>query len=61
MLIPNQGVIFKKGTYLIDSFFIKVEIIRIGFDIRLNLGPPGFKFIEIFTGILLRGPLIGRD
>ena len=53
--MPNQGVILKKGTYLVDSFFIGVEIIRISLDIRLNLGPPGFKFIKIFTVILLRG------
>ena len=51
----NQGVILKKGTYLINSFFIRVEIIGIGLDIRLNLNPPGFKFIKILTIILLRG------
>ena len=51
----NQGVILKKGTYLINSFFIRVEIIGIGLDIRLNLGPLRLKFTKIFTIILLRG------
>ena len=53
--MPNQGIILKKGTYLTDSFFTRVEIIGIGFDIRLNLGPPGFKLTKILTVILLRG------
>ena len=51
----NQGVILEKGTYLVDSFFTGVEIVGIGLDIRLNLGPPGFEFAEILTVILLRG------
>ena len=55
MLMLNQGVILEKGTYPADPFFIGVEIIRIGFDIRLNLGPLGFKFAEILAVILLRG------
>ena len=55
ILIPNQGIILKKGTYPADSFFTKIEIIGINFDIRLNLGPPGFKFTKILTVILLRG------
>ena len=50
----NQGVILEKGTYLVDSF-IGVEIIGIGFDTRLNLGPLRFKFTKILTIILLRG------
>ena len=53
--MPNQGIILKKGTYLINSFLIRVEIIGIGLDIRLNLGPLGFKFTKIFIVILLRG------
>ena len=55
MLMLNQGVIFKKGTYLVDFFFIGVEIVGIGLDIRLNFGPPGFEFIKIFAVILFRG------
>ena len=53
--MPNQGVILKKGTYPADSFFTGVEIVGIGLDIRLNLGPPGFELAEILTIILLRG------
>ena len=55
MLMPNQGVILKKGTYPANFFLTRVEIIGINFDIRLDLGPPGFKFNKIFTIILLRG------
>ena len=55
MLIPNQGVILKKGTYPVNFFLTGVEIIGVGFDIRLNLGPLGFKLIKILTIILLRG------
>ena len=55
MLILNQGVILEKGTYPVDFFFTGVEIIGIGFDIYLNLGPLGFKFIKILAVILLRG------
>ena len=53
--MPNQGVILEKGTYLVDSFLIRVEIVGIGFNIRLNLGPLGFKPAEILAIILLRG------
>ena len=53
--MPNQGIILKKGTYLIDSFLTGVEIIGISLDIRLNLGLPGFKPIKILTIIFLRG------
>ena len=55
MLMPNQGVILKKGTYPADFFLTGVEIVGIGFNIRLDFGPPGFKFTEIFAVILLRG------
>ena len=55
MLMLNQGVIFEKGTYLVDFFLTGVEIVGIGLDIRLNLSPLGFEFAEIFTVILLRG------
>ena len=55
MLMPNQGVILKKGTYPVDFFFTKVEIIGIGLDIHLNLSPPGFKLTEILAVILLQG------
>ena len=55
ILMPNQGVILKKRTYPIDSFLTGVKIIGIGFDIRLNLGPPGFKLTKILTVILLQG------
>ena len=51
----NQGVILEKGTYLVNFFFTGVEIIGIGFDIRLNLGSPGLKFTEVLAIILLRG------
>ena len=50
----NQGIILKEGTYPVNSFFTGVEIIGIGFDIRLNLGPPRFKLTEILAVILLR-------
>ena len=53
--MPNQGVILEKRTYPADSFLIGVEIIGIGFDIRLDLGPLGFEFAEILAFILLRG------
>ena len=53
--MPNQGVILKKGTYPVNSFLTGVEIIGIGLDIHLNLGPPGLKLTEILTIILLRG------
>ena len=55
MLMPNQGVILEKGTYPVDFFFTGVEIVGIGLNIRLNLGPLGFKLAEILTVILLRG------
>ena len=51
----NQGIILEKGTYLADSFLTGVEIIGVGFNIRLNLGPPGFELTEILAVILLRG------
>ena len=53
--MPNQGIILEKRTYPINSFLTEVEIIGIGFDIRLNLGPPGLEFAEILAVILLRG------
>ena len=53
--MPNQGVILKKGTYPANSFLTGVEIIGIGLDIHLNLGPPGFKLAEILAVILLQG------
>ena len=53
--MPNQGVILEKGTYPTDSFFIKVKIVGISFDIRFNLSPPGFKLTEILPVILLQG------
>ena len=53
--MPNQGVILKKGTYLVDFFFTGVKIIGIGLDIYLNLNPPGFKFTKILAIILFRG------
>ena len=55
MLMPNQGVILKKGTYPANSFLTGIKIIGIGLDIRLNLGPPGFKLTKILAVILLRG------
>ena len=55
MLIPNQGVILKKGTYPVNSFLTKVGIIGIGFNIHFNLGPPGFELTKILAIILLRG------
>ena len=55
MLMLNQGIILKKGTYPVNSFFIKVKIIGIDLDIHLNLSPPGFKLSKILTVILLRG------
>ena len=51
----NQGVILEKGTYPVNFFLTGVEIIGIGFNIRLNLGPPGFEFAKIFAVILLWG------
>ena len=55
MLMLNQGVILEKGTYPVDSFLTGVEIIRIGLDICLNLGPLGLELAEILAVILLRG------
>ena len=53
--MPNQGVILEKGTYLVNSFLTRVEIIGIGLNIRLNLGPLRLKLTEILAVILLRG------